>query len=177
MDVSGSARVGRTVNWRCAPCEALPATLDQSLAFEAVRLMQDVVIDTNVLVAALRSRRGASYQLVRLIGQGFWRVNISVALALEYEDVLKRENMLVGVSKTDVDDLLDYLFKSSELRRSVLRLRPSLRDADDERILELAVHCRAMIITHNKRDFVGSERFGISLKNPSEFLRILREGQ
>ena len=56
--------------------------------------MQEVVLDTNVLVAALRSKRGTSYQLIRSIGQGDWRPNISVALALEYEDVLKRKGLL-----------------------------------------------------------------------------------
>src|SRR4029077_6853827 len=59
----------------------------------------------------------------------------------------------------------------------VLRRRPALRDPDDERILEVAVQCRAMIVTHNERDFVGAERFGISVRSPAEFLKILREGQ
>lgn len=56
--------------------------------------MVDVVLDTNVLVAVFRSKRGASYQLVRSIGLGGWMPNISVALALEYEDVLKRQDLL-----------------------------------------------------------------------------------
>jgi predicted nucleic acid-binding protein len=52
--------------------------------------MHQVVLDTNVLVAGFRSKQGSSHQLLRLIGQGNWQLNISVALALEYEDVLKR---------------------------------------------------------------------------------------
>jgi putative PIN family toxin of toxin-antitoxin system len=135
--------------------------------------MREIVLDTNVLVAALRSRQGASHQLVRLIGQGSWRVNISVALALEYEDVLKRENMVPGFSKTDIDSFLDYLFKSSRLSASVFRLRPILQDPDDERILELAVESGATIITYNRRDFAGSEKFGVVVMTPAEFLRDL----
>jgi putative PIN family toxin of toxin-antitoxin system len=96
-----------------------------------------VVVDTNVLVAALRSKRGASYQLVRLIGQS-WRMNISVALALEYEDVFNRRWLLPGIGEANVDEFLDYLFTVSNLVPAVPRLRPALRDPGDEFILELA---------------------------------------
>ena len=65
--------------------------------------MLEVVLDTNVLVAAFRSKRGGSYQLVRFIGLVDWRPNISVALALEYEDVLKRQDLLPSISETDID--------------------------------------------------------------------------
>jgi len=136
--------------------------------------MQEVVLDTNVLVAALRSKRGASYQLIRSIGRGNWRPNISVALALEYEDVLKRQGLL-PLSVAEVDDFLDYVFKASHLVPSVLRRRPSLRDADDERILEVAVECHAAIVTFNKRDFSGADRFGIRIQTPGEFMRVLEK--
>ena len=139
----------------------------------AVYQMQEVVLDTNVLVAALRSKRGASYQLVRSLGQGDWRPNISVALALEYEDVLKRKGRL-PITEAEADDFLDYVFKASNLVPSVLRRRPSLRDPDDERILEVAVECRATIVTLNKRDFAGASRFSIPIRTPGEFIRDLR---
>ena len=74
--------------------------------------MLEVVLDTNVLVTAFRSKRGASYQLVRSIGLGDWRPNISVALALEYEDVLKRQELLPNVGEADIDRFLDYVSKS-----------------------------------------------------------------
>lgn len=83
-----------------------------------------MILNTNVLVAALRSKRGASYQ-VRLIGQSGWRLNLSVALALEYEDVLKRRGILPGVGEAKVDEFLDYLFKVSNLVPFVSRLRPN----------------------------------------------------
>src|SRR5216684_8091613 len=109
---------------------------------------REIVLDTNVLIAALRSKRGASYELVRSIGQADWRLNISVALALEYEDVLKRKDMVRGMTEAEIDNFLDFVIRTSNLAPSVLRLRPSLRDPDDERILEVAVQCQAMIITH-----------------------------
>jgi predicted nucleic acid-binding protein len=138
--------------------------------------MREIVLDTNVLVSAFRSKRGASYELVRSIGLGGWRLNISVALALEYEDVLKRKGMLPhGITEAEVDAFLDYVFRTANLVPFVLRRRPSLRDQDDERILEVAAQCRAIIITHNRRDFVGAERFGVQVRTPAEFLQMLRK--
>lgn len=136
--------------------------------------MLELVLDTNVLVAGLRSKRGASQQLLRLIGGDKFRLNISVALALEYEEVLKRENLVPEITETQIDALLDYLFTVSNLTPFVLRRRPSLRDPDDERILEVAVQCDAMIVTHNKKDFDGARRFGVPVKTPAEILEILR---
>ena len=133
--------------------------------------MREVVFDTNVLVAALRSKRGASYRLVKLIGLGLWRLNISVALALEYEEVLKRQGAMLNMTTSDVDDFLDYIFQASKLVPSVVPLRPALRDADDDHILELAVECQATIVTHNVKDFAGSDRFGIRVQTPGEFLK------
>jgi predicted nucleic acid-binding protein len=81
--------------------------------------MLEIVLDTNLLVAAFRSKRGASYQLVRSIGQGDWRLDISVALALEYEDVLKRKDILPGgITDPEIDRFLDYLFSAPTLFHS-----------------------------------------------------------
>jgi putative PIN family toxin of toxin-antitoxin system len=138
---------------------------------------REIVLDTNVLVAAFRSKRGASYELVRSIGREDWQLSVSVALALEYEDVLKRSGLLQGITELQVDDFLDYVFKTSNLVPFVLRQRPSLRDPDDERIMEVAVQCGAMIITHNRKDFVGAEQLGVMVRTPAEFLKMLRQGQ
>jgi predicted nucleic acid-binding protein len=124
-------------------------------------------------VAGLRSKRGASYQLLRLFDAGRFALRISVALALEYEDVLKRPALLPGISEQEIDNVLNYLLLAGDLEPSVPRLRPSLRDPDDERILELAVKCGATIVTHNRRDFEGAARFGIDVKTPSEILKIM----
>jgi putative PIN family toxin of toxin-antitoxin system len=136
--------------------------------------MHEVVLDTNILVAAFRSKLGASHQIVRSIGLGRWRPNISVALGLEYEDVLKRRHLLPDVSMAEIDRFLN-LFQQSHLVSSVELRRPNLRDPDDELILELAVESRAIIVTHNKADFVAATKFGIVVKTPSEFLSVFRE--
>ena len=139
--------------------------------------MREIVLDTNVLVAALRSKRGASHQLVQMIGERRWRLNISVALALEYEDVLKRSGMVPGFNESEVDAFLAFVFANSNLVPSVMGRRPSLRDPDDDRILEVAVQCRAMIVTHNRRDFAGARPLGVVVRTPAEFLEMLREGK
>ena len=87
--------------------------------------MQEVVLDTNVLVAALRSQRGASNLLLRTIGIGRWRPNISAALAPEYEEVLKRAGLLPSMTEADVVAFLDYLFQVSNLAPGVERRRPN----------------------------------------------------
>lgn len=133
--------------------------------------MLQLVLDTNVLVTGLRSKRGASFQLIRLIAENRFGLNVSVAVGLEYKDVLKRPGM-VPASERETDIFLDYMLASSALRQFVPSLRPSLRDPD-ERILELAVQCGAVIVTHNTRDFDGAARFGIEVRTPSEVLRIL----
>ena len=101
---------------------------------------------------------------------------ISVALALEYEDVLKRGHLLPNVSETEIDRFLDYVFQVSNLIPSVQRRRPNLHPGD-ELILELAVESRAIIVTHNKAHFTGAANFGIVVKTPAEFLKTLRENQ
>ncbi len=133
------------------------------------------VLDTNVLVAALRSRHGASYRLLGLVGDPRWRPCVSVALALEYEDVLKRAFMRPVMNEADVDDFLDYILQLSELVEVRFRLRPWLRDPDDDRILEVAVQARAVIVTFNTRDFDGAEFHGIRILRPDEFLQLIGE--
>jgi putative PIN family toxin of toxin-antitoxin system len=137
--------------------------------------MHEVVLDTNVLVTALRSRRGASYQLIRLIGTGVFRINVSVALALEYEEVLKRAGLIPRLTVADIDTFLDYIFHSSNLVPSVKAMRPSLPDPDDELVLDLAAQRGATILTYNKRDFAGSAKRGVGVLTPAEFLESLRQ--
>ena len=129
------------------------------------------VIDTNVLVAGLRSRRGTSFRLLQPLGDPRWCPCLSVPVALEYEDVLKREFMRPVIGTADVDLLLDYFFGVADLVEVQFRLRPTLRDPDDDRILELAARSGAAIVTLNTRDFVGAAAYGVQVVRPVEFLQ------
>ena len=129
-----------------------------------------VVVDTNVLVAGLRSRRGVAFRLLSEIGKGRFEIALSVPLVLEYEDALRRPHV-GNLDQADVDAVLDYFCKVAHLQQIFFLWRPLLPDPQDDMLLELAVaaRCRS-IITYNVRDFVGAEKFGISVLEPGPFL-------
>ena len=131
-----------------------------------------IVLDTNVLVAGLRSRRGASALLLDLIGQDLITVVISVPIVLEYEDVLKRRGIVTGYSSAELDQILDGLCAIAERQRVHFLWRPQLRDPGDEAFLELAVAAGGIpIITYNTDHFDGAERFGVLVRTPLQLLR------
>jgi len=131
-----------------------------------------IVIDTNILVAAFRSRRGASRQLLSLVDTGNFEVNLSVPLVLEYEDVLNRPEF--GFSPEDVRDVVDYLCTIGNHHHIYFLWRPYLNDPKDDMVLELAVTAGCnYIVTFNERDFRGIEPFRLQVKRPNEFLRII----
>ena len=138
--------------------------------------MYQVVLDTNVLVAALRSKHGASYRLLHSLGDGRWRPNVTVAVVLEYEAVLKRSCGEVNLTEPDIDDLLDAICSQAGLNRLYFLWRPVACDPDDDLILEAAISSHSdFIITFNTRDFSDSARFGIHCLTPREFLILLDE--
>lgn len=135
-----------------------------------------VVVDTNVLVAAARSRRGASYALMKTARSGRWQMNVSSALVAEYEEQLKLEATRQKRPLALVDRFLDVLVAMSNRRQVYFLLRPFLRDAEDDFIIELAVASRAeYIVTYNVRDFTGAQEYGIGVIRPNEFLKMLRK--
>jgi len=135
-----------------------------------------IVLDTNVLISAQRSRRGASSKLLSLLGTGKFEVHLSVALVLEYEEILIRYRLDLGLSQDDVTDLVDALCALGQPHEIYYQWRPYLRDADDEFVLDLAVAAGCgYIISFNQRHFVGVERFGMRVVTPSEFLQIIGE--
>jgi len=135
-----------------------------------------VVIDTNVLLAALRSSRGASHKLLRLINGGKFEINVSVPLVLEYEATAKRILGEIPLTVQDIDDIIDYLCSVANQRSVYYLWRPFSRDPKDDMLLELAIAARCeAIITFNKRDFHGAESFGLRVLTPSEFLHRIGE--
>ena len=140
--------------------------------------MSRIVLDTNVVVAGLRSSRGASFRLLRLLGKGRFQTVLSVPLALEYESATKRQSRALGLTHSDIDDVLDFLCKVSDHRQIFYLWRPFLRDPGDDMVLELAVEAEAeFIVTHNLRDFAGADRFGVRVVTPQAFLRHIGEVQ
>lgn len=135
-----------------------------------------IVIDTNVVIAAQRSRRGASSRLLSLIGTDLFHLHLSVPLALEYEAVLTRQHDEIGLSLEDTAKLVDALCAYSVPHRIYFLWRPFLRDPTDDHVLELAIAARCdFIVTHNLRDFAGAERFGSRVVSPKVFLQQIGE--
>jgi predicted nucleic acid-binding protein len=135
-----------------------------------------LVLDTNVLVAGLRSRRGASFRVLRLIEHGKARPVLSVPLVFEYEEVLKREAGVLPFTTEDLDAVLDDLCVLGEQRAIHYLWRPTLWDPHDELVLEVAVAAGGIpIVTHNVKDFAGSEQFGVPIHTPRDWLSAIGE--
>ena len=132
--------------------------------------MINVVIDTNVLISALRSNRGASFKLLSLVGTGKFDISLSVPLLVEYEAVCKRKKFKHLID-TDIDGLLNYLCKVADKRDIFFLWRPFLKDPNDDMVLELAVEAGCeYIITYNLDDFKGIEQFGVEAITPKKIL-------
>jgi putative PIN family toxin of toxin-antitoxin system len=134
-----------------------------------------LVLDTDVIVAALRSPGGASAALLRAIRREQATMLLSTALLLEYEAVCQRaeHQLAAGLTTTDIERFLDGLAFLAEPVDVHFQWRPQLRDAGDEMVLETAVNGRAQaLVAFNRRDYGGTPaRFGIELLLPAEAYR------
>lgn len=139
-----------------------------------MKIKPSIVIDTNVLVAGLRSRRGASFQLLSQLTQRRFDVCITVPLVMEYEDVLHRPGLL-ALPAHAIESVLDMICAVAHKQDVHFLWRPQLRDPKDELVLEAAVNAKAdYLVTHNLRDFEpGRRRFALQLVTPGQFLNIL----
>jgi putative PIN family toxin of toxin-antitoxin system len=136
------------------------------------------VLDTSVIVAAMRSPAGASAALLMAARRGELILVANVALALEYEATCCRDEHRVagGLSANQVSIFLDAVIAMIEPIESHFMWRPQLRDADDELVLEAAVNGRASaIVTFNLRDFGDIPlQFGIEVLTPAVALKRIR---
>jgi putative PIN family toxin of toxin-antitoxin system len=135
-----------------------------------------VVIDTNVLVAAARSRNGASHALLSRLPEKRFTPAVSVPLFLEYRAVLLRAENLVGRPAAQAEGFLDFFLSASHLQEIFYTWRPVLPDPGDDMLLELAVAASAeTIVTHNLRDFRGTDKWGVAAVTPSDFLKLVTQ--
>jgi len=135
-----------------------------------------VVFDTNILVAAARSRQGASFALISSIPATEFQLCLSVGLYVEWQAVLTRdENLPPERTAEDALGFLRYLASQSHLQEIYFLWRPFLPDADDDMVLELAFAAGChYIVTHNVKDFHGSEELGVTGITPRDFLSLIR---
>ncbi|MFN0075849.1 MAG: putative toxin-antitoxin system toxin component, PIN family [Prosthecobacter sp.] len=133
------------------------------------------VFDTSVLISALRSSAGASHAVLQAIRSRQIKIALSVALALEYEDVATRPGMVPALDARDIGVVVDVLCALAVQQKVYFSWRPYLMDAGDDMVLELALAAGTpYIITNNTRHFRGSESLGIQAITPAEALTLIR---
>jgi predicted nucleic acid-binding protein len=137
-----------------------------------------LVIDTDVVVAAMRSPSGASAAILHELHRGALTLVLSVTQALEYEAVcrLPQHRAPSGLTLEDADGFVQGIVCRAGPAHIHFRWRPQLRDPGDEMVLEAAINGGAdAIVTFNKRDFGGGPaRFGIEVLSPGEALWKVR---
>jgi putative PIN family toxin of toxin-antitoxin system len=137
-----------------------------------------MLLDTDVIIAAIRSSKGASAEIVRRVLRREISIELSVAMALEYEAVATRPEHLVEGQLTEAEavNLVEAIVAVAKPVEIHFRWRPQLRDADDEMVLEAAMNAKdARIVTFNRKDFENAAaRFKVNLASPREILEDLR---
>lgn len=134
-------------------------------------------MDTNVIVSAFTSRRGASSRVLQTAAADGFRMLATPPLFLEYEEVLKRpeHQLATGLSLDDIDRVLRDLAAVIVPVEVQFLWRPQLSDPDDEMVLEAAINGHARrIVTFNVKDFRPAELFGITAVTPQQFLEELK---
>ncbi len=135
-----------------------------------------IVIDTNVILAGLRSNKGASYQLLTILNDQRFQLNVSATLIFEYEEILKREQQQMGLNNEDIDNIINGICNLANHHEIFYIWRPLAKDKDDDFLIDLALKCQAdFIISYNSKDLQPIEKFGVSILTPKQFLQLLGE--
>ncbi|EIP98018.1 putative toxin-antitoxin system toxin component, PIN family [Opitutaceae bacterium TAV1] len=130
------------------------------------------VIDTNVLLSGLRSRQGASFQLIEHASRGRLVPVVTVPLVLEYEDVLSRPGLLPHLTASDIRGFIDWWVSMAQVHAIHFLWRPHLPDPKDDMMLEAALAAGSCtIVTFNLRHFRGSRSLGITAITPQTCLQ------
>ncbi|MFM9863307.1 MAG: putative toxin-antitoxin system toxin component, PIN family [Micropepsaceae bacterium] len=136
-----------------------------------------IVLDTNVIIAAMRSPRGASAELLQFALQKRVTLVGGLTLALEYLDVCARAESREGTDITEADAVrfanqVIVQLTATEIR---FRWRPTTPDPGDEHVVETALNGgAAAIVTFNKRDLANAAaQFGLQVLTPADTLRKL----
>ena len=138
-------------------------------------------MDTNVLFQALYSSSGASHAILRLVRDGAIRLALSVPVYSEYQDVLTRpaKRSQLGLSADDIRTVLDFIAFIGVPFPVHFRMRPNLRDENDNVFVELAfVSGSSYLITQNVRDFTVDADLNLgqlTVVTPAQFMRKWRE--
>ena len=135
-------------------------------------------MDTDTVVAAMRSPGGASAAMIRAVRRKHATLLLSVPLAIEYEAVCRRSEHreASGLSGQQVEIFLDAIIAMGEPVPTHFLWRPQLRDPNDEMVLEVAVNGRAdALVTFNVRDYgTAPAQFGVAVLLPREAIARIK---
>lgn len=132
------------------------------------------VIDTNVLVAAMRSSTGASHAILLAIHRQQVVPVISVPLLMEYEEVCKCPGIIPNLTHSQIDTVLSQISSRAVEQRIYFRWRPFLPDPDDDMLVEIAIAANVpYIVTANLGDIAPAKALGIQVLEPGAFVRLL----
>jgi putative PIN family toxin of toxin-antitoxin system len=133
-----------------------------------------VVLDTDVVIAAFRSKTGASRALLDYALQRTITMVVSVPLLIEYEAILKRSSQrdAHGLSDAELERALHLLTQACDTQPLHFLWRPQLQDVSDEMVLETAINGRVdKLVTFNQRHLnAAAQRFKLPCVRPAECL-------
>lgn len=133
-----------------------------------------VVLDSNVIISALKSATGVSFRIIRLVRDGVVRSAVTAPLVFEYEDVASRPGMLPHLSPSEITAFLDWFVSVSSQHKVHFLWRPLLRDSKDDMVLEAAAAASAdFLVTYNISDFYGASSLGVRVVTPPQLLALI----
>jgi putative PIN family toxin of toxin-antitoxin system len=133
------------------------------------------IVDTNVLLSGLRSRRGSSFRLIQQVAERIIMPSVTVPLVLEYEDVLKRPGFLPHYSEKEIGDFIDWWVSVSSTHSVHFLWRPHLSDPKDDLLLEAAIVAGAKhIVSYNLRHLEPCLELGIKPLSPADYLKLIK---
>ena len=134
------------------------------------------ILDTNVVLSALRSRNGASFEIMKRFELGEFTLMLSNTVLAEYEEILKRELVPLGFSHVWIEQFLDELCFEAQSFKPSASWKPALPDPDDEPLAQLAMESKIdYLVTHNVRHFPADRLPAVRVVDPKTFLDILRQ--
>lgn len=142
-------------------------------------MTMNYLLDTCIIVSALRSKQGASYQLLRQAVQGELPIVMDFKLLAEYRDVLMRPEMLQALvfEPAEIEMILARLVMIAKESRITFLWRPNLQDEGDNYLVEMAVAMQpCTLVTHNLKDFQQAELLfpHVKVKRPQQVLQERR---
>ena len=137
-----------------------------------------VILDTNVVLAAMRSQTGASHRLLLTLGHPRWQSVVTPALMYEYEDVARRPGNAPGLSPQDITDILDLIYQQSHRQLVWFSWRPLSSDPCDDAVLEAAIAGGCdFVVSFNERHLRAAAEFSIEVLKPADLLNLIGQSK